>query len=149
MVQGVVIAVIVALLGVPLAFTVGVVNFVGAYIPYLGAFIGGAFAVLLALSEGGGGLAGVVLVVVVGVNLGLENLLEPRLLGEQLDFHPLVMLIVTILGGMIAGIVGLILAAPLAAIARTLYRQLRASGFFDQDEAKVRQMYQRLTGEPD
>ena len=144
LVQGTAIAVIVALLGVPLAFTVGIVNFVGAYIPYLGAFIGGAFAVLLALSEGGAGLAAVVLVVVVGVNLGLENLLEPRLLGEQLDFHPLAMLIVTILGGMIAGIVGLILAAPLAAIGRTVYRQLRASGFFDEDQERVRRVYDRL-----
>ena len=35
----------------------GVVNFIGAYIPFLGAFIGGAFAVLMVISEGGLGLA--------------------------------------------------------------------------------------------
>jgi len=48
--QGIFISIALAIMDVPLAGSVGVVNFVGAYIPFLGAFIGGAFAVLMAIS---------------------------------------------------------------------------------------------------
>lgn len=129
--NAVILGVAAAVLGVPLAFAIAMVNFVGAYIPYLGAFIGGAFAFLLALSVGGMPLALTILGVSIVVNLGLENALEPRLLGDKLELHALVVLLVTVLGGLAAGIVGLILAAPLTAIGVNLYREARASGFFD------------------
>ncbi|MEL7207777.1 MAG: AI-2E family transporter [Actinomycetota bacterium] len=133
-VQAVAIGVSTAVMGVPLPFAIGTVNFVGAYVPYLGAFIGGAFAVLLALSSGGVGVAVAVLVVVLVVNLVIENLLEPRFVGSELDMHPLAVLLVTILGGLLGGMVGLVLAAPLTAIARSSYRELAAAGFFDEPD---------------
>ena len=132
-VNGAGIGVAAALLGVPAATAIGVVNFFGSYIPYLGAFIGGAFAVLMALGEGGIGLALVVLGITLAVNLLLENLLEPVLIGDSLDLHPLLVLLVTALGGLIAGLLGLILAAPAVAIALDLQRELRSAGFFDED----------------
>jgi predicted PurR-regulated permease PerM len=129
-VQGVAITIILALMGVPLPAAIGIVNFIGAYIPYLGAFIGGAFAVLMALSEGGVSLALWSLGVVLFVNLVLENVLEPRLMGSSLKMHPIAVLLATVAGGVLAGIVGLILAAPIAAIGTNLWRELEASGFF-------------------
>ena len=123
------------MLGVPAAAAIGVVNFFGAYVPYLGAFFGGAFAVLMALGEGGLGLALVMLAVAVGVNLILENLLRPVLLGDSLNVAPLPILLATTLGGMVAGMVGLVLAAPLLAIARDARRELKKSGFFDEPDA--------------
>ena len=53
LINGVSITIGVYFLGVPGALAIGVVNFVGAYIPYIGAFIGGAFAVLMALGVAG------------------------------------------------------------------------------------------------
>jgi len=106
---------------------------IGAYIPYLGAFIGGAFAVLMGLGEGGIGLALIMLGISLAVNLLLENLLEPVLLGDSLDMHPLLVLLATTLGGLVAGMVGLILAAPVTAIAIDIHRELKAAGFFDDD----------------
>ena len=41
------------LLGLPLVFTIMVVNFIGGYIPYIGAFLGGGLAVIVALGDGG------------------------------------------------------------------------------------------------
>jgi predicted PurR-regulated permease PerM len=136
-VQGVAITIILALMGVPVPVAIGVVNFVGGYVPYLGAFIGGAFAVLMALSEGGVSLALWSLGVVLFVNLVLENLLEPRLMGSSLKMHPIVVLLATVAGGALAGIVGLILAAPVVAIGTNLWRELEASGFFDDPSMSV------------
>jgi predicted PurR-regulated permease PerM len=80
-------------------------------------------------------LALTMLGITLAVNLLLENLLEPVLLGDSLNMHPLLVLLATALGGLTAGIVGLILAAPLTAIAIDINRELKAAGFFDNDGA--------------
>ena len=137
LVNGVSIAIGMYFLGVPGALAIGVVNVIGAYIPYIGAFFGGAFAVLMALGEGGLGLALAAFALVMVAQLVLENLLEPKLLGSSLNLHPLTILLATTLGGMVAGMVGLILAAPVVAIGVDLKRELTAVGFFDDDTADV------------
>ena len=120
--------------GVPGAQAIGVVNVIGAYIPYIGAFFAGAFSVLRALGEGGVGLALAAFALVMVAQLVLENLLEPKLLGSSLNLHPLTILLATTLGGMVAGMIGLILAAPVVAIAVDLKKELTAVGFFDDDD---------------
>jgi len=118
------------LLGLPLVFTIIVVNFIGGYIPYIGAFLGGGLAVIVAAGEGGLGLAAIMLVIVVAANLLLENFVEPKIMGRTLDIHPLVVLVVTALGGFLAGIVGLILAVPFTVIAGNAIGRLRSRGVF-------------------
>jgi putative heme transporter len=126
------------LLGLPLVFTIIVVNFIGGYIPYIGAFLGGGLAVIVALGDGGLGEAAVMLVVVLAANLLLENFIEPKVMGRTLNIHPLIVLVVTALGGVIGGIVGLILAVPFYAIARNAIARLRSKGVVKQvaDRAK-------------
>jgi putative heme transporter len=118
------------LLGLPLVFTIFVVNFIGGYIPYIGAFLGGGLAVIIAWGDGGIGVAAVMLAIVLAANLLLENFVEPKVMGRTLDIHPLVVLIVTALGGFLAGIVGLILAVPFTVIAGNAIGRLRSRGFF-------------------
>ena len=118
------------LLGLPLIFTIVVANFIGGYIPYIGAFLGGGLAVMVALGESGLPAAAVMLVVVVAANLILENVVEPKVMGDTLRIHPLVVLVVTALGGLVGGIVGLILAVPFYVIARDAISRLRSGGFF-------------------
>jgi predicted PurR-regulated permease PerM len=118
------------LLGLPLVFTIFVVNFIGGYIPYIGAFLGGGLAVIIAWGDGGIGVAALMLAIVLAANLLLENFVEPKVMGRTLDIHPLVVLIVTALGGFLAGIVGLILAVPFTVIAGNAIGRLRSRGFF-------------------
>ena len=126
----VVVALAALLLGLPLVFTIFVVNFIGGYIPYIGAFLGGGLAVIIALGDGGIGIAAIMLVIVLASNLLLENFVEPKVMGRTLDIHPLVVLVVTALGGFLAGIVGLILAVPFTVIAGNAIGRLRSRGFF-------------------
>jgi predicted PurR-regulated permease PerM len=118
------------LLGLPLVFTIMVVNLIGGYIPYIGAFLGGGLAIMVALGEGGLDAAAVMVVAVLAANLLLENFVEPRVMGRTLDIHPLTVLIVTALGGIVGGIVGLILAVPTAVIVGDAVTRLRSRGFF-------------------
>jgi len=120
------------LLGLPLVFTIVVVNFIGGYIPYIGAFLGGGLAVIVALGDGGISQAAIMLIVVLVANLVLENFIEPKVMGRRLDVHPLVVLVVTALGGLLGGIVGLILAVPSWVIAGNALGRLRSRGLVDQ-----------------
>jgi putative heme transporter len=100
-------------LGVPLAGTIAVVTFLGGYIPYLGAWTAGAFAVLIALGSEGAETAAALAVVVLLANGALQQMVQPIAYGATLGIHPLAVLIVTIAGGALFGTIGLVLAAPL------------------------------------
>ena len=112
------------ILGVPLAGTIAVVVFVTAYVPFIGAFVSGAFAVLLTLSSQGTTSALIMLVMVILGNGLLQNIVQPIAFGATLDLNPLVVLIVTIGFGSIFGMVGLVLAAPLTSAALHITREL-------------------------
>jgi predicted PurR-regulated permease PerM len=101
------------LLGVPLPGTIAVVTFLGGYVPYLGAWTAGAFAVLIALGDQGSGTALAMAVIVLLANGVLQQLIQPVAYGAALGLNPLAVLIVTIAGGCLFGTVGLVLAAPL------------------------------------
>lgn len=100
-------------LGVPLIGTIAAVTFIGAYIPYIGAWSAGAFAVLVALGGAGTEAAAGMIVLQLFANGMLQQFVQPFALGTALGLHPLAVLVVTIAGGALFGTVGLILAAPL------------------------------------
>jgi predicted PurR-regulated permease PerM len=122
--NGVVVGIGAWLLGVPLAGTIAVVSFVTAYVPFIGAFVAGAFAVIIALGAKGATIALVMLVIVLLANGLLQNILQPFAMGSALDLHPLVVLVATIASGCIFGTLGLILAAPLLSAAVHITRDL-------------------------
>jgi predicted PurR-regulated permease PerM len=115
------------LLGVPLPGTIAVVTFIGGYVPYLGAWTAGAFAVLIALGGQGPEAALAIAVIVLLANGVLQQLVQPIAYGAALDLHPLAVLIATIAGGCLFGTIGLILAAPLVSAAVRISAELTAA----------------------
>jgi len=116
------------LLGVPLAIPVGVLVFLGAFIPFVGAVVTGALAVFLALVYNGPWIALWMLVVVLGVQQIEGHILQPILMGTAVKVHPLAVVLVVAGGAMIAGIPGALFAVPLAAFVNVfvLYLSRRA-----------------------
>ena len=125
--NGVVVALGALVLGVPLAGTIGVVTFVTAYVPYIGAFVAGAFAVVLALGSEGTTTALIMLVIVIAANGFLQNIVQPFAMGAALNLNPLVVLVITIGAGCIFGMLGLVLAAPITSAAVHITRDLGAA----------------------
>jgi putative heme transporter len=105
------------ILGVPLAGTIAAVTFLGGYIPYLGAWAAGAFAVLIALGANGPETAIALAVIVLLANGLFQQLVQPVAYGAALGLHPLAVLIVTVAAGAMFGTIGLVLAAPLTSAA--------------------------------
>jgi putative heme transporter len=105
------------IIGVPLPGTIAAVTFVGGYVPYLGAWTAGAFAVLIALGGQGPEAALAIAVVSLLANGVLQQIVQPIAYGATLNLHPLAVLIATIAGGCLFGTIGLVLAAPLLSAA--------------------------------
>jgi predicted PurR-regulated permease PerM len=124
-VNGVVIGVGLYLLGVPLSLPLAVLTFFGAYFPIVGSFVSGAVAALVALAANGPVSA----LSVVGLTVLIHNLegylVGPLVLGRSVELHPLAVLLVIAVGGVIAGIVGAFLAVPVAALVTTTVRFYR------------------------
>ncbi|HEY1366477.1 MAG TPA: AI-2E family transporter [Gaiellaceae bacterium] len=125
--NGVVVALGALVLGVPLAGTIGVVTFITAYVPYLGAFVAGVFTFAIALGAKGTTTAVIMLLVFLLANGMLQQLVQPFAMGAALQLNPLVVLIVTVGAGCLFGTIGLILAAPLLSAAVHISGDLRAS----------------------
>src|SRR5262249_18503815 len=75
--NGIVVMIGALILGVPLFGTIAIVTFVTAYIPYIGAFVAGTFAVVIALGSEGTTDAIIMLVIVILANGLLQNLVQP------------------------------------------------------------------------
>lgn len=105
------------ILDVPLALPLAVLVFLLAFIPIVGATLAGGLAALVALVANGPVSAILVVAVVVGVNQLEGNFLQPVVMGRALKLHALVVLLALTVGTIVAGILGAVLAVPLAAVA--------------------------------
>jgi predicted PurR-regulated permease PerM len=112
-------------LRVPGAVGLGALVFVGAYIPYLGAFISGAVAVLVALADRGFVIALWALGVVLAVQVLEGHVLQPMVQSRTVQMHPAVVLLALTAGASVAGILGMLLAVPLTAAAFGIVHELQ------------------------
>ena len=127
MIQGVLAAVALYLLGVRYAILLGVWVSLTAIIPYLGAFLGGIPAVIVALVFGSSifesstTTAILTIVAYVLIQQFEGNFLTPRIQGQALQVHPILVLLAVIAGGELAGLAGVIFAVPALAVFRVLF----------------------------
>jgi predicted PurR-regulated permease PerM len=115
------------LLGVQNALALGLLSGLLEFIPVLGPIIGAVAAVIVAFFQPSNYLglaawehASLVLLAMILIQQLENNILVPRIVGEALDLHPLVVMIGVFMGGTIAGILGAILAAPVVATLKLL-----------------------------
>jgi predicted PurR-regulated permease PerM len=113
------------LLGVPLVVPLMVLVFLAAFIPLIGILIVGTLAILIALVTKGW-VAAVILLAVLLVENQIEgHLLQPLVVGRIIRLHPLAIILVLAVGGVIAGIPGAIIAVPTAAVITYAWPALR------------------------
>ncbi|MFG6280252.1 AI-2E family transporter [Microbacterium sp. 5K110] len=119
------------LLGVPLAIPIGVLVFLGAFVPFVGAVVTGALAVFIALVYNGPLIALFMLIVVLGVQQLESHVLQPILMGTAVKVHPLAVVLVVAGGAMIGGIPGALFAVPLAAFVNVVAVYLSTKAWRD------------------
>ncbi len=115
-----------AILGVPFPVAIGLLVFIGAFIPIIGAAISGSVAVLLALVALGPIKALIMIGIVIGVQQLESHVLQPFLLGRAVRVHPLAVILSIAAGVVLGGIIGALVAVPLAAVANAVGHHLLA-----------------------
>ncbi|HKO39380.1 MAG TPA: AI-2E family transporter [Solirubrobacterales bacterium] len=127
-VDAVLIGIALALIGVPLVVPLMVLVFLGAFIPLVGAVASGAIAALVALISNGVVDAALVVGAIVAIQQIEGDLLYPNVVGRMIRLHPVAILLVLTAGTVVAGIVGALLAIPVAAGIWTAVRFVRERG---------------------
>ena len=113
------------ILDVPLVLPLAVLTFVAAFIPIVGALFAGFVAVLIALVSNGWTDALIVLAIIIAVQQLEGNVFQPMIQSRGLGLHAAVVLLAVTLGGSLAGIVGSLLAVPVAALIAVFWNYLR------------------------
>jgi predicted PurR-regulated permease PerM len=126
------------LLGVPLAVPLAVLVFIGAQVPIIGALVSGSLAVLVALADGGLGLALATLGVVVTVQFLEGNFIAPILMARMVRLSGFATIVAVSIGSTLWGVLGALLAVPVTACLTETVRFLRERAGADVPPAAVR-----------
>ena len=123
--HGVSVSIVLFVLQVPLAAALGVLIFLGSFVPLIGLTVTGALCVAVALLEHGVGAAIVVGVAII-VLVQLEaHLLQPVIMSRSVEVHPLAIALAVVTGTLLSGIVGALLAVPFVAFLNSTINALR------------------------
>jgi predicted PurR-regulated permease PerM len=115
-----------AIIGVPFSLAIGVLVFLGAFVPIVGATVAGTVAVLVALVDQGPVQALIMLAIVIGVQQLEGHVLQPFLMGRWVSVHPLGVILAIAAGVLTAGVAGALVAVPLAAAVNAVVQHLAA-----------------------
>jgi predicted PurR-regulated permease PerM len=138
-----------AIMSVPLALPLASLVFLGAFIPLVGAVVSGFVAVVVALIAKGWVYALITLGVIIAVNQLESHVLQPLVMGRAVSIHPLAVVVGITSGGVLAGIVGALLAVPSIAFVDRAVRALMASGPAPEAEAAADGGSTLVHAEPD
>ncbi len=116
--------IVATILGVPFVMAIGVLVFLGAFVPMIGATIAGSVAILVALVDQGPWVALLMLGGVIVVQQIEGHVLQPFLMGRFVSLHPLGVIVAIGGGVLMAGIVGALIAVPLAAAGNAVVNHL-------------------------
>jgi predicted PurR-regulated permease PerM len=133
------IMIVAAILRVPFVAAIGVLVFLGAFVPLVGATVAGTVAVLVALVDHGLVTALIMLGGVILVQQLEAHGLQPFLMGRWVSVHPLAVIISIATGVLVAGVAGALVAVPLAAALNAVGQHLAAEGGPPPDEAEEEQ----------
>ena len=113
---GVMASIALAVAGVPYAVLIGVCIGFGNLIPYFGPVVGYAAVVIVCLTSGNFTKMLIGLVIIAVIMFVDGNIINPRLLSENVDVHPLLVVAALLGGGVLGGIAGMLIAVPTAAL---------------------------------
>ena len=118
------IMIVAAVLGVPFVLAIGVLVFLGAFIPMVGATVAGTVAILVALVDQGPVTALLMMGGVILVQQIEGHVLQPFLMGRWVSLHPLGVIVAIGCGVLVAGVPGALVAVPLAAAVNAVVQHL-------------------------
>lgn len=113
------------ILQVPLALPLGLLVFIGTFIPLIGSPLAMAIATVVALAARGPVIALISMGLIVLIGQFEGNVLQPLVMGKQVSLHPVVVAIAVAVGTILAGVIGAVVAVPIVAVVWAVFAKLR------------------------
>lgn len=112
-------------IGIPNALPLGVIAGLGHLIPYFGPVIGGVPAIILSIMQFGDLSQVPLIVMIVLLTYTLDNgFVQPYVFSKSVDMHPIIIILLIITGGELLGLIGMLLAVPVATVLRTTIKEI-------------------------
>jgi len=124
LVAGTLQVVMMTVLGLPLAFPVGVLTFFGGFIPYIGGAVATGLGFLIAIAFGSPTTIVLMAIFTVVINIVIGNFVAPLVLGKTVSIHPAIVLLAAPAGAAIGGLIGMFLVVPIIAIVMATWRSV-------------------------
>ena len=124
-IHAVVMGITLTIIGSPLVAPLALFMFVAAFVPLAGVLIAGTVAIIIVLAAKGLVAALIVLAVMIVMNQLEGHLLQPQVVGKMVRLHPLAVILVLAVAGVVAGIAGAVVAVPITAALTSATRALR------------------------
>jgi len=134
LIDAVLIAIALLVLGVPLVLPLALLTFLGGFLPLIGATVAGLLAALVALVDGGFTTALLVVAATIGIQQIEGNVLQPVILERAVRLHPLVTVVAVGAGLLVGGLLGAFLSVPLVAIAAQTANYYRTRNLPDEPD---------------
>lgn len=133
------------ILGVPYPLVFGFVALLSETIPIVGAMMAAIPAIFVAFTSVSPQTAGCVALFYLVYYTIDSHVLQPEIMGRKVNLHPVVILLALLIGGKLFGIIGMLIATPVAAVYRVLYDEL---WYYDgtEEELRRRAVLERLHG---
>ena len=112
------------LIGVPNALSLGVIAGLGHLIPYFGPIIGGVPAIIISIMNGDVSQIPLIILVVLGVYTIDNGFVQPYVFGKSVDIHPIIIILLIISGSQLFGLIGMLLAVPVATVIKTMTKEI-------------------------
>ncbi len=124
MFMAIVVTISLSVAGIPYAALIGIATGIGNLIPYVGPFVAYFMTIICCLLKGELKLIiiGVIIVFVIQTIDG--NIINPKLLSNSIDVHPVLVIVALLFGGAVGGLLGMLLAVPVAAFIRIQFERL-------------------------
>jgi predicted PurR-regulated permease PerM len=124
-IHAIVMGITLTIVGSPLVAPLALLMFVAAFVPLVGVLIAGTVAIIVVLAAKGLIAAVIVLAVMIVMNQLEAHLLQPQVVGKMVRLHPLAVILVLAVAGVVAGIAGAVVAVPITAALTSATRALR------------------------
>jgi predicted PurR-regulated permease PerM len=112
------------LIGVPNALPLGVIAGLGHLIPYFGPIIGGIPAIILSIMSGDTSQIPLIIIIVLGVYTIDNGFVQPVVFGKSVEIHPIMIILLIIAGSQLFGLIGMLLAIPVATVLKTMAKEI-------------------------
>ena len=120
---GVMVSLAMLIAGIPYALVIGILTGIGNLVPYVGPVVGFGSLIIVSLADGSIAKLIIGAVILAAVMFIDGNVINPRMLSSNVEVHPVLVIVALLAGGKVGGVVGMLIAVPVAALLKLQFEK--------------------------